>query len=88
MPRTFFVKQLPVDVDIPAAIASELNTTQGVFSITRTADEVSMVGSAIGDDGEWKCIKIAGPLEFGTTSCSLAKKAIYNFGFRADWRTL
>lgn len=68
LPRTFFVKQFPVDIDISAAIANGLNAAQdkpGIFSITRTAEETSMVGEAVGDDGEWKCIKIAGPLEFG-----------------------
>lgn len=70
LPRTFFVKQLPVDTDIPAAFASGLNDAQGnagILSITRTAEEISMVGEAVGDDGEWKCIKIAGPLDFGLT---------------------
>ncbi|KAG0707431.1 ACT domain-containing protein [Suillus ampliporus] len=68
--QTFFVKQLPVDRGIPAAIASELNAAQdnpGIFSITRTREEISIVGEAAGDDGAWKCIKIAGPMEFGMT---------------------
>jgi hypothetical protein len=68
LPQTFFVKQLPVDADIPAAFASGLNAAQGnpgIFSVTRTAEEISVVGEAVGDDGEWKCIKIAGPLDFG-----------------------
>jgi hypothetical protein len=68
--ETFFVKQFPVHAGVPTAIASGLNTAQqtpGVFSITRTEEEISVVGKAIDDDGEWKCIKIAGPMEFGLT---------------------
>ncbi|KAG2350740.1 hypothetical protein BDR05DRAFT_954849 [Suillus weaverae] len=68
--QTFFVKQFPVDAGVPAAIASGLNAaqrTRGVFSITRTGEEISVVGEAVDDDGEWKCIKIAGPMEFGLT---------------------
>ncbi|KAG1765111.1 ACT domain-containing protein [Suillus occidentalis] len=68
--QTFFVKQFPVNAGVPAAIASGLNAAQqtpGVFSITRTGEEISVVGMAVDDDGEWKCIKIAGPMEFGLT---------------------
>ncbi|OAX40059.1 hypothetical protein K503DRAFT_768916 [Rhizopogon vinicolor AM-OR11-026] len=70
LPQTFFVKQLPVDANIPVTIASELITAGGnpsILSITRTTEEISIVGEAVGDDGQWKCIKIAGPLEFGLT---------------------
>ncbi|KAG2156591.1 uncharacterized protein EDB93DRAFT_1326309 [Suillus bovinus] len=66
--QTFFVKQFPVDAGVPAAIASGLNAAQhtpGVFSITRTGEEISVVGESVDDDGEWKCIKIAGPMKFG-----------------------
>jgi len=68
LPQTFFVEQLPVEAGVPAAIANGLNAAQanpGIFSITRTGEEISVVGEAVGDDGEWKCIKIAGPMEFG-----------------------
>ncbi|KAG1754929.1 ACT domain-containing protein [Suillus paluster] len=68
--QTFFVKQLPVDAGVPVAIVSGLNAAQdnpSIFSITRTREEISIVGEAIGEDGEWKCIKIAGPMEFGMT---------------------
>ena len=71
LPRTFFVNQLAVDADIPAAIVSGLiaGGNSGILSITRTTEEISIVGEAVGDEGQWKCIKIAGPLEFGVFAC-------------------
>lgn len=46
--------------------------TSGRFlSITRTAEEISIVGEATAilavdvDDSKWRCINIAGPMEFG-----------------------
>ncbi|KAG1904743.1 ACT domain-containing protein [Suillus fuscotomentosus] len=58
--QTFFVKQFPVDAGVPAAITSGLNAAQHTQGI-------SVVGEAVDDDGEWKCIKIAGPMNFGLT---------------------
>ncbi len=37
-----------------------------LFSVTRTDEEVSIVGECIGPDqeGDWRCLRIAGPMEF------------------------
>ncbi|KIJ66239.1 hypothetical protein HYDPIDRAFT_109234 [Hydnomerulius pinastri MD-312] len=70
LPETFYVKQFPPDGGIPMEALNELNVTKtksGIFSVTRTAEEVSIVGEAHGDRGEWRCIKIAGPMEFELT---------------------
>ncbi|KAH7925176.1 hypothetical protein BV22DRAFT_1195339 [Leucogyrophana mollusca] len=70
---TYFVKQFPAHEGIPTETLQRLSvvratsTGPGLFSVTRTADEISVVGDAPGDDGEWKCIKIAGPMDFGLT---------------------
>ncbi|EGO30994.1 hypothetical protein SERLADRAFT_455479 [Serpula lacrymans var. lacrymans S7.9] len=73
LPQTFFVKQLPADAGIPPEIFNELNVQGGsdihrLFSVTRTAEEISIVGeSATEEGGDWRCIKIAGPMDFGLT---------------------
>ena len=73
LPHAYFVKQLPNSSTLPEDILSLLNGP-GFFSITRTSEEISVVGeitdnpriqSLSGGDGEWRCIKIAGPMEFG-----------------------
>lgn len=70
---TYFVKQLPASTDLQEPLLSLLNGP-GFFSITRTPEEVSIVGEVTADpriqslsEGvrDWKCIKIAGPMEFG-----------------------
>jgi hypothetical protein len=68
LPETFYVKQYPPAGEVPPEVLSELNVTKarsGIFSVTRTAEEISVVGEAHGDAGDWRCIKIAGPMEFG-----------------------
>ena len=75
LPNVYFVKQLPSLSIIPENILSLLNGP-GFFSITRTSEEISIVGeitdnaqvqSLSGGDGEWRCIKIVGPMEFGNS---------------------
>jgi len=69
------VKQLPVSPDLPETVLSLLNGP-GFFSITRTPEEVSIVGEVTDDPrilslsegvNIWRCMKIAGPMEFDIT---------------------
>jgi len=69
----YFVKQLPASAELSEAVLSLLNGP-GFLSITRTPEEISIVGeltenpqvqSLSGGVGDWRCIKIAGPMEFG-----------------------
>ena len=73
LPNTYFMKQLPTSAELPEHVLSLLNGP-GFFSITRTPEEISIVGeltdnpqvqSLSGGLGDWRCIKIAGPMEFG-----------------------
>jgi len=76
LPNIYFVKQLPASAELPENILSLLNEL-GFFSITRASEEISIVGeitdnprvqSLSGGFGNWRCIKIAGPMEFGKPS--------------------
>jgi len=73
LPCTYFVKKLPTSAELPEHALSLLNGP-GFFSITRTPEEISFVGELTNDPriralsggvGDWRCIKIAGPMEFG-----------------------
>jgi hypothetical protein len=73
LPNPYFVKQLPASAELSENVLSLLSGP-GFISITRTPEEISIVGEVINDprvlslsggDGEWRCIKIAGPMEFG-----------------------
>jgi len=77
LPQTFFVKQYSPPAGVPPEALNELHVAKartGIFSVTRTAEEISVVGEAQEDRGDWKCIKIAGPMEFGLTGviCSFS----------------
>lgn len=72
----FFVKQLKLDENIPPEYLKSLTDTnsKGFISITRTDEEISIVGEVVitGDEtkfqeeeANWRCIKIAGPMDFG-----------------------
>lgn len=66
--QTFSVKQYAAMDVIPFDDLRELSmfkARSGIISITRTAEEISIVREVEEDKGEWKCIKIAGPMEFG-----------------------
>ncbi|KAG6337061.1 hypothetical protein ID866_2014 [Astraeus odoratus] len=69
LPQTFQVKQYPRDhVDIAKEVLHQVNVAidkPGLFSLTHTAEEISVVCEAT-DDGEdrWRCIKIMGPMDF------------------------
>src|SRR5690349_19722509 len=68
LPDTFAVCRLKRDAAIPAWAASG-----DFFSITRTADELSIVclQSNVPDgvqcESDWRCFKIEGPLDFALT---------------------
>jgi hypothetical protein len=73
LPNIFFVKQAKPDDRLSASILETLNSGKGFFSITRTTEEISIVGEIDESnpnplslsDGDWRCIQIAGPMEFG-----------------------
>lgn len=76
LPNTYFVKQLPASTELPGNVLSLLNEP-GFFSVTRTSEEISIVGEITDNPqvqslsngvGDWRCIKIAGPMEFGKSS--------------------
>jgi hypothetical protein len=78
--QPFFVTQLHPNAAIPVSFMEALSSdTSGRFlSITRTAEEISIVGEATAilavdvDDSKWRCINIAGPMEFGLISKRIA----------------
>jgi hypothetical protein len=71
LPKPFFVVQLQAGQEIAPNVLKELTEgTGGFFSITRTRDEVSLVGeayeampSSYKEQSTWMCIKIEGPME-------------------------
>lgn len=71
LPKIFFVKQLPSSDVLSTQVLEALNSSQGFFSITRTSEEISIVGELDESnplnisDGDWRCIQIAGPMDFG-----------------------
>lgn len=65
--QAFDVQQYPCDCDISEVLErlrSPLNRA-GLLSLTRTAEEVSIIQEACEGEGRWKCIKILGPMDFG-----------------------
>ncbi|KAI9570295.1 hypothetical protein HD554DRAFT_2085227 [Boletus coccyginus] len=65
--QTFSVKKYD---EIPSDVLRGLSVpkaTSGIISITRTTEEISIVCEAEKDEGEWKCIKIVGPMDFELT---------------------
>lgn len=70
--QPFFVRQLKSGSAISPKFLDALTGSTGRFiSITTTDEEISIVGELSEDeasDGEealWRCIKIAGPMDFG-----------------------
>ncbi|KAK0246225.1 ACT domain-containing protein [Armillaria nabsnona] len=74
LPNDFFVVQLKhneIDGDVLINLTSR---PERFFSLTRTAEEVSVVGEIHKDlsqryheNSGWRCIRIAGPMEFNLT---------------------
>ncbi|KAI0059462.1 hypothetical protein BV25DRAFT_1828984 [Artomyces pyxidatus] len=72
LPDTYFLVQLGHDAPLPAPLLARLQRPGPFLSLTRTPDEVSVVGASIaGEDdayaADWRCIKIAGPMDLGLT---------------------
>ena len=71
LPEPFFVVQLQPGQEIAPCILKDLTSGKGdFFSVTRTKDEVSLVGeaykwmpSSYKEQSTWMCIKIQGPME-------------------------
>ncbi|KAK7695046.1 hypothetical protein QCA50_002234 [Cerrena zonata] len=66
----FFVKQLKHNEVIPEDVLRKLtNPSAELISVTRTNEEISIAGQAEEGDSEasWRCIKIAGPMDFDVT---------------------
>ena len=68
LPDTFAICRLEPDPEIPKwACAGDF------FSVIRTADELSIVcpqesvPATIRHEGNWRCLKVEGPLDFGLT---------------------
>ncbi|GLB35850.1 putative ACT domain containing protein [Lyophyllum shimeji] len=73
-PGSFFVIKLPSDEGIPPWVLEELASTKSFFSVTRTTEEISIVGESHETIPEhskefstWTCIKIMGPMEHDLT---------------------
>ena len=69
LPRPFFVRQSP---NVPHDALSALSTDPHprFLSVTRTAEEWSVVGECADDadpGAKWRCIKVAGPMDFGAS---------------------
>ncbi|PIL32992.1 hypothetical protein GSI_05110 [Ganoderma sinense ZZ0214-1] len=70
LPGLYYVRKVQeLPIDVLRSIAEE---PQMLLSITRTANEISIVGQCSGSsenqaEGEWRCIKIAGPMPFDLT---------------------
>ena len=69
LPGLFSISQFSVEDTLNEALVDKLRQPGGRFiSITRTIEEVSVVEEVAGSEGhegEWKCIKIKGPMDFG-----------------------
>ena len=85
LPNIYFVKQFPTSPHLPEDVLSLLNGP-GFVSITRAPGEISIVGEITDDpviqtlsggDGDWRCIKIAGPMEFGNSPPTFAIRFVF-----------
>ena len=73
--RPFFVKQLKPEENIPPEFLAllTLNSSGRFISLTRTNEEISIIGEWANDsdiaevEASWRCIKIAGPMNFGAS---------------------
>ncbi|KAF8808084.1 hypothetical protein BYT27DRAFT_7223824 [Phlegmacium glaucopus] len=75
LPEPFFVVQLQPGQEIAPSVLKDLTEGKGgFFSVTRTRDEISLVGeayegmpSSYEEQSTWMCIKIKGPMEHSLT---------------------
>lgn len=81
LPGTFAICRLAPDASIPAWAHADSIGTASFLSITRTADELSIVcpQSAIPDDitadRDWRCLKVEGPFDLTADTGVLATLA-------------
>ena len=66
LPGLYYVRKVQ---EVPAKVLRRIaEEPQMLLSITRTAEEISIAGQCSPEneaEGEWRCIKIAGPMPFG-----------------------
>ncbi|KAF8910106.1 ACT domain-containing protein [Gymnopilus junonius] len=75
LPEPFFVIKLKPDQEMAPCVIKDLTDGKGSFySVTRTSEEVSIVGEAYKwmpanykEQATWMCIKIQGPMEHSLT---------------------
>ena len=82
MKELFYVKQLPRNENLPQDLLVALADprSQSFLSITRTPEEISIVGQleqGSTDEANWRCIRISGPMDFSKCEPVLVL---------ADWR--
>lgn len=71
LPERFFVIQLGQGQELAPCLIKELTSGKGgFFAVTRTNEEVSIVGEAYKwmpktyeEQSVWRCIKVRGPME-------------------------
>lgn len=90
----FFVVQLQVGQEVPPCVLKDLTDGRGgFFSVTRTKDEVSLVGEAYKwmpknykEQSTWMCIKIQGPMEHGKSYPVIVRfVGVLNVSYRFNW---
>lgn len=83
LPNPFFVVKLKPGQEITPCVIKDLTDGKGgFFSVTRTTEEVSVVGeayelmpSSYEEKSTWRCIKIQGPMEHTLTGVMAALTA-------------
>lgn len=90
---TYVVRKLSKEESATSKILSLMvnDTSDSLLSITRTSEEISVVRSDTNDPGEglpkWKCIKVKGPMDFGTVSLLIYSRVrrVDLSSPRSDW---
>src|SRR2546423_7571435 len=78
LPGTYAIVRFAPDTPVPAWASSSKSTTGGFTSITRTADELSVVcpteslPSDVQSPHRWICLKLEGPFPFSVTGVLLS----------------
>lgn len=74
LPTPYTVTQLNPSEPLPQKYIDALTGPSSTFSgdgklrmlsVTRTSEEVSIVQEGQGGEGEWRCVRIMGPMAFG-----------------------
>ncbi|KAI0785354.1 ACT domain-containing protein [Irpex lacteus] len=73
LPTPYTVTQLAPSEPLPQEYIDALTGPSSAFagdgklrmlSVTRTSEEISIVQEGLGEEGEWRCVRIAGPMAF------------------------